>query len=185
MHFEFELTREEYQQACSGIATIPSSAASHRTSLRWAGTITAAIGLLAFMKRESLADWLAPSLLTITGLAILIVPIWRAFASVEEAWQQRPSRMRKVSIDADEAGMRVAAHGWRSELEWEIIEGFLETRDLFLLFSDAQRNNLLLVLPKHAIGDAAQVTTFRSFLNRNDRRLRGAFPVVPPRDDPK
>jgi hypothetical protein len=125
-------------------------------------------------------NWVAPAALAFTGLAIAIVPLLHAYALVEDAWKGRPLRQRAVGVEADADAFQVFSEDWHSRLAWQHIEAFMETRDLLLLFSDADKSNLLLALPKRAITDPAHLADLRSLLRR-ERPVAGAFPVVEPR----
>src|SRR5688572_31938856 len=104
MKFPYRIEREDYDEHVQ--------ATSRRTGdwlrpLRISGYVVFCAGLLFHLADVPFESWLAPLALMVTGLALLIYPIWSAYREVDRSWSELRNSTEGALIEVSAEGI-----GW-------------------------------------------------------------------------
>ena len=172
MRVEYEVAREDYDQACRAQGAKQNRGRRSRA----VGYLAIAAGVL-FLAAQYNQPGVVPSAgLVALGLYLLISPIWSAYAQVEETWLEGERNRQPITLEVTEDGLRFSGRTFNSECRWTFFHHVVETRDLFLLY--ATRTRLIQTIPKRAFGAPERVEDFRRLLNANIATPTNAFPVI-------
>jgi hypothetical protein len=169
MNLEYEITREDYFQAGRAVAGArPRPSWIHRA----APYLTFAAGFILMAKHDEVAGWLAPAGLMIAGLMWGLQPVWLAHAAAERAWNESRFARRPIHLTIDDDGLNVRTELRQSQVRWDAIDHFQETRDLFLLYLTP--SELYTLIPKRSFPSGPQLDEFRALLAKKVRPANGA-----------
>ncbi len=124
--------------------------------------------------------WVVSSLMVVAGLvSILIGNIWDSCYSIilgicifpsfnllqryclARTWKSQPSIREPITFEVTEEGLTVSSPYFQSNVKWQIYTGFLETKNLFMVYQSKQLYNLF---PKRAFYSDEQINEFRELL---------------------
>src|SRR6266550_3949309 len=102
MRVEYEVLREDYDQACRA------QGAKRNTGRRSRGVgyLAIAAGVLLLSAQYNQAGVVPSAGLIAIGLYLLISPIWSAYAQVEESWQDGERIRQPITLEVVEDGLR-------------------------------------------------------------------------------
>jgi hypothetical protein len=109
-------------------------------------------------------------------LVILMVLYLGLKRAPQRRWEMLPHWHRPYTAEFDDQALVMAEPYSRAQYSWEYFEGFLETPNLFMLYSSPLVFHLF---PKRAFADDAARAEFRELLRRQIGEREHAFPVIP------
>jgi hypothetical protein len=173
MRVEYEVLREDYDQACRA----QGAKQTRGRRSRGVGYLAIAAGVLFLAAQYNQPGAVPSAGLVALGLYLLISPIWSAYAQVEESWKDGDRIRQPITLELTEHGLRFSGKTFDSECRWLFFDHIVETRDLFLLYATPTR--LIQTIPKRAFDSPERVDEFRRLLNANIATPTNAFPVIP------
>lgn len=169
MRLEFEITEDEYRDACSATR---SSRPDWYKPLRIAGVIGAGVGF-ALLFASDPHHWLAPTFLVLLGLFLPIYPLLGRRNVIDEGWKAY-STLGPVIWEFSVEGVHFESALSTAQYSWYAFKSFSETTRVFLLYRSPHMPH---VISKRAFADAGQESEFRALLQTMLTRTEGAFPV--------
>jgi hypothetical protein len=181
MVFSVEVNDDDYREAALALAQ---RRRDHLRPLRWWGLGSTAIGFLLLAGGIRHADTIGPILMMVTGMFVVIYPIWTAYSRVENAFKHYERLMTGSDVEADERGITFTNPRMRGTWYWEGLRHFRETSRLLILF--VAKDQPLAIIPKRCVGTDEELQTFRALLSRRIEGFSSGFPVItrPQKDSP-
>jgi len=124
--------------------------------------------------------WVVSGLMVVVGLASLLIgDIWNFCFSVilgicinpsfyllqryclARTWKSQRCIREPVTLEVTEEGLTLSSPYFQSNLKWQIYTGFLETKNLFMVYQSERLFNLF---PKRAFNSDEQINEFRELL---------------------
>jgi hypothetical protein len=162
MHLRFEYTFNEYVEANTKRSLI-----ARISNATWA--IATPIVILGFIiivfdkaRTPSSPKESVLSYLPILIFFILMSP-WGRRILIYMRWKQQPALYGVIDYQISEEAIVVTTQTSKSELGWETFTKFIETKNLFMLYSGRL---LFYLIPKRAFADADEVAQFREMAKR-------------------
>jgi hypothetical protein len=110
------------------------------------------------------------------GLALfyLLVPAFPKL-NFRRAWNRQKTSFKPVEFEPSEEQCVVTSAMTRSEISWDAFPGYIESPNLFLLYSSPTH---FFIIPKRSFSTERNQGDFRQLLRRRVSERHAAFPVV-------
>jgi len=169
----YEITYDDYVQACRARAVrIP----ARRRYVRWIpGYVLVGVGFVSFGFAPPFNDLGVSVILVALGIFLLVRQTWMDYSSLQRSWDQSERLRHPLTVVIDDEGVAYETVLHSGRLRWAYFVDFVETRDLFVLFSD--RTSVAVIVPKRSAESGERRDEIRRVFEQNIQTVRGAFPV--------
>jgi hypothetical protein len=173
MRISFELTFDDYTEACRAMSSVKQVAGSR---LFYAvAYATVAFGFLFLITRFDGGGPVAPLCLIAIGFFMLVHPIYTAYRDQAEAWRESERLRGSVTIHATSDALTWEGLHINVQYSWNAFYRVLETRNLFLIYQTSTQ--LGLIIPKRAF-DENELKEFQLLLEEKISLPNHGFPVI-------
>ncbi len=180
MIIEFEYTIDDLQEALTAHRRTFAKTGGTRVVPRWLGwSVFGGLAvLLILIQFRPTAQPTPPVLpwILIFACIWLFTFFWNRRFAAKYIWRSQPSFQLRRTLDADPSRLIIDDAQRRTEKKWTSIRQFVETANLFLLYTGEHAFDMV---PKRAFASPAKVDEFRALLEQEVHQPTGGFPVTP------
>ena len=173
---EFELSREDWNQAVSIYYRKRPRQANPLRPLAYAGFAATALGFLLLVQRPDGGGWIAPVALMGIGLFIPLRFSAVRWGQNDAAWAEAERLIQPTLWEFDPNFVRTSSPDRQCTWQWSRFDRWIESPTIFLLY---ETEHAFHTIPKRAFTGEEQVAQLRQLLiDRIPDKQRG-FAVVP------